>query len=178
MNIDAKLTNFNKIFTNYRERFIRFSFSYVRDLAVAEDITADSFMSYWENRDSLPEDTNIPAYIITSIKNKSINYLEHLRVREEYSEKTKANREWELGLRISSLEACEPKELFAGEVQVLIDKTLDSLPEQTRSVFISSRFDEKTYQEIASDLSISIKGVEYHISRALKSLRKALKEYI
>ena len=178
MNIDAKLTNFNKIFTNYREKFIRFSFSYVRDLSVAEDITSDSFMSYWENRDTLPEDTNIPAYIITSIKNKSINYLEHLRIREEYSEKAKAHMEWELGLRISSLEACEPKELFAGEVQVLIDKTLDSLPEQTRSAFISNRFDEKTYQEIASDLSISIKGVEYHISRALKSLRKALKEYI
>lgn len=48
------------------------------------------------------------------------------------------------------------------------------MPEMQKKVFEMSRFDEKTHREIAVALSISIKTVETHISRALKFLRQNL----
>jgi RNA polymerase sigma-70 factor (ECF subfamily) len=178
MNISADIKAFNQLYNDYRERFVRFAGSYVRDLAVAEDITVDALVYYWEKRHELPEDTNIPAYILTTIKHKCINHLEHLRVREEYSEKMKNHAAWELNLRISTLEACDPEEIFTKELQDAIDKVLASMPEQTRIVFQLNRYEDKSYKEIAMLLNITPKGVEYHISKALTILRSVLQKYM
>lgn len=178
MEASADLRMFNQLFADYQGRFIRFANSYVRDSAVAEDITVESLMYYWENRHTLPQDTNIPAYVLTTIKHKCINHLEHLRVREEYSEKMQAHAVWELNTRISTLEACDPEELFTKEIQELVDKTLASLPDQTRKVFQLSRYENKSQKEISTLLGITTKGVEYHISKALAALRTVLKEHI
>jgi RNA polymerase sigma-70 factor (ECF subfamily) len=178
MNISADIKEFNQLYNDYRERFVRFADSYVRDLAVAEDITVDALVYYWEKRQELPEDTNIPAYILTIIKHKCINHLEHLRVREEYAEKMRNHAAWELNLRISTLEACDPAEIYTKELQDAIDGVLASMSEQTRIVFQLNRYEGKSYKEIAILLNITPKGVEYHISKALSILRSVLQKYM
>ena len=81
----------------------------------------------------------------------------------------------ELSIRMSALEACNPDEIFSEEVEIIISATLSTLSEQTRRAFILSRFENKPNKEIAEEMEISIKGVEYHISKALKVLRVTLK---
>ena len=169
---------FNQMYTDYYVRFVNFGFSFVRDVAVAEDIAVDSIMYYWERRQTLPDDTNIPAYILTTIKHKCINHLEHLRVREDYSEKMRNNAEWELNLRLSTLEACDPEEIFSKEIQETVDKAVSSLPEQTRMIFRMSRYENRSHKEIAEMLHLTTKAVEYHITKSLTSLRKILQEYL
>jgi RNA polymerase sigma-70 factor (ECF subfamily) len=55
---------------------------------------------------------------------------------------------------------------------------MEALPEQCRLVFKLSRFEELRYQEIADQLSISIKTVENHMGKALKIMREQLKDYL
>ncbi len=55
---------------------------------------------------------------------------------------------------------------------------LNELPEQCRTVFQLSRFEELKYREIASRLNISEKTVENHMGKALKSLRVKLIDFI
>ena len=86
MEYSADLKAFNQLFADYQGRFIRFANIYVRDIAVAEDFTIEALMQYWENRNTLKADSNVPAYILTIIKNKCINYLQHIQVREDASE--------------------------------------------------------------------------------------------
>ena len=131
MEYSADLKAFNQLFADYQGRFIRFANIYVRDIAVAEDFTIEALMQYWENRNTLKADSNVPAYILTIIKNKCINYLQHIQVREDASEHLKNHAEWELNTRISTLEACNPEELFTAEAQEIVNKTLATLPEQT-----------------------------------------------
>lgn len=102
----------------------RFANTYVRDIAVAEDFTIEALMYYWENRHSLEDNSNVPAYILTIIKNKCLNYLQHLQVREDVNEHLLNHAEWELNTRISTLEACDPGELFTAEAQEIVNKTL------------------------------------------------------
>ena len=42
MNKNSELTAFNKLFSDYKERFVRFAYTYVRDQAVAEDFVMPS----------------------------------------------------------------------------------------------------------------------------------------
>lgn len=67
---------------------------------------------------------------------------------------------------------------YSHEIQTIIHNTLQSLPEQTRRIFEMSRFENKTVKEIAEETNITAKGVEYHITKALKVLRINLKDYL
>ena len=84
----------------------------------------------------------------------------------------------ELNIRISTLEACDPEEIFSHEIRTIIHNTLQSMPAQTRRIFEMSRFENKTVKEIAEETNITAKGVEYHITKALKVLRINLKDYL
>lgn len=173
---DIKL--FSTLFEQYKEPFILFANSYIRDRIVAEDIYVEAMMQYWEKRHELSSNTNIPAYILTSVKNRSLNHLRHLSVRAEAEEHLFNHNARELNFRISSLESCDPSELFTNEMRKIIRETLDELPEQTHTIFYKSRYENKTNNEIAEELSINIKTVEYHISKTLKVLRTRLKDYL
>ena len=52
------------------------------------------------------------------------------------------------------------------------------MPEPMRSIFVASRFDGKTYQEIADTTGISVRNVKAAIQRALGIMREALKDYL
>ena len=167
----------NQLFEDYKSRFISFANSYVQDLTVAEDFVMEAFMDYWEVRDILREDSNIPAYILTLVKHKCLNHLKRKQLQEDVSQRIRDVAEWELNIQISSLEVCEPTELFTNEIKEIVNRTLEQLPEQTRHIFIMSRVANKTRKEIAEEMNMTAKGVEYHIAKALSALRVNLKDY-
>lgn len=167
---------FNRLYEQYNERFIRFAQSYVTADEVAEDIVNDSFLYYWENKSTI-DDRNISAYLLTIVKHKCINYLKHLSLEEQAKANFESLEKWELQLRISTLEACDPERLLSDEIQGLVRKALCSMPAQTRDILIRSRYQSQSNKDIADELHISVKSVEYHITKALKVLRVVLKDY-
>lgn len=99
-----------------------------------------------------------------------------MRLRAE--EEINTHRQRELDLRVSTLEACEPDAIFDTEIQHIVQKALKQMPEQSRQVFIMSRYQNTPNKMIAEQLGISLKSVEFHITKTLKILRKELKDYL
>lgn len=170
--------SFDELFRTYKSRFIRFAQSYVRDATLAEDFVIDALVYYWENRERLADNCNIPAYILTTIKHKCLNHLQHQQLTIDVSERLAVHAQWELDTRIATLQACDPEELFAAEAQEIVNQVLKNMSERTRQVFLMSRFQNNTNREIAEALNITSKTVEFHITKALKELRLALKDYL
>lgn len=169
--------DFNSIYEkNYRRSFL-FTKSYVHNDMVAEDIVSESLVKYWKLL-SAGETEPSDALLLTILKNKSLDYLRHETIHLTAIETLTDWSNRELDIRISTLEACDPDEIFSSEIQAIIDKTLQSLPEQTRRVFELSRFENKTIKEIAEETGLTPKGVEYHITKSLKALRITLKDYL
>ncbi|MDP4271376.1 MAG: RNA polymerase sigma-70 factor [Bacteroidota bacterium] len=166
------------IYRTYFPRFRSFANSYVRDEFVAENIVQDAFTTLWENKETLADNSNVLSYLLTIIKNRALNHLSHLQTRYAVEEKLLTQQTREIELRCLTLRATDPESIFSNEVQSLIRQTLDKLPEQTRQVIEMSRFDNLSNKEIALRLNISVKGVEYHITKGLKSLRIGLKDYM
>ena len=174
---DLNINSFNALYTLYYRKSFLFAKSYIHDEQVAEDIAAEALIKLWEKLKT--DIINSPqAMLLTILKNKSLDYLRleqnKLNAMSELSELYVR----ELDIRVSSLEACDPSEIFSEEVNQIIQATLRTLPEQTRRVFKMSRFENKMNKEIAENLGITVKGVEYHISRALKEFRISLKDYL
>lgn len=176
--LDHDLQSFNNLFIEYQVKFLNFASTYVVDRMAAEDIVMEAIMYYWENRKRLSSDIVPPAYILTSIKNKCLNYLRDRQTYKDVSEKIREHEAWRLSLQISTLEACNPNELLSEEMHKLVNDALNKLPNTTRRIFIMRRFEEKSYREIASEMNMSVKGIEYHMAKAADLLRKDLKEFL
>jgi len=169
---------FEDLFRLFYPRLLSFAQSYLRDKATAENIIQDAFLLLWERRETLRQNSNIRAWLLTVVKNNILNDIERQK-RQAKIESVYAERiSRELELRIATLKGCDPEYIFSAEVTEIIQKVLASLPEQCRRVITMSRFDEMTNKEIAEKLNITVKGVEYHITNALKKLRLELKDYL
>ncbi len=174
----ANIKKFNELFNEFYPRFIRFAVSYVRDKDIAEDFVSEAFTAYWENYDTLDEDTNARAYILTIIRNKCLNHLKHLQVKRRVKQAMTDDAGWQLDVSINTLEACNPDFLFSDEIRRIIDETLKKMPERTRRIFMMSRSEGLAYAEIADKMELSVKSIEYHMSKALADFRISLKEFL
>jgi len=170
-------SNFNIFYKRYYRKCYLFAKSYVHDDWVAEDIASESLIKLWETA-KLREIEHPQAFLFSILKNKSLDYLKHETTKQEVLSALSADGQRELAIRISTLEACDPDQLFSTEIQEIIQSTLNALPEQTRKIFMMSRFENLSRKEIADALGITKKGVEYHIGKALKSLQVDLKDYL
>lgn len=169
--------DFQDIYTEWYRKSFFFVKSYVQDDMTAEDIVSEALVKLWkmmaEKEIEFPQ-----SLLFTLLKNKSLDYLRHESVRQTVRGELKDAYERELNLRMSTLEAYEPDDVFSDEIRAIIRQTLESLPPQTRSIFEMSRFDALPVKQIAELNHLTPKAVEYHITRALKALRIELKDYI
>ena len=169
--------SFSDIYTNYYKRSFLFVKSYVRDDMVAEDIVSEALIRFWET--TKKETVEHPMSLhLAILKNGALNYLKHQTVKDSATESISSKMIRDLNYRITTLQACDPEEIYSSEITGIVEKTLQSLPEQTRRIFEMSRYESIPVKEIAQELSLSTKSVEYHITKALKLLRVALKEYL
>lgn len=160
----------------YKKAFL-FTRSYVHDEMVAEDIASESLIKLWETLRR--EEVRSPdTYLLALLKNKSLDYLRHEAVKENAFTALESVYREELNLRISFLEACNPEAIFTAEIQQIIRDTLARFPEQTRRVFEMSRFENKSNKEIAQAFGLTVKSIEYHLTKVLKTLRISLKDYL
>lgn len=176
--LKSETETFNKLYTDYRLRFIRFAQTYISDVSIAEDMVMDTLAYYWEHRRDIKSGENILSYLLTTIKHKCLNHLRQERFHNEQNNSLSELALWELDFKISALSACDPYELYTHEVQEIVNHTLEKLPSKTRQIFLMNRYEDISYPEIAQRLSINQKTVEYHVSKALKVLRLVLKDYL
>jgi RNA polymerase sigma-70 factor (ECF subfamily) len=70
------------------------------------------------------------------------------------------------------------KGLQLKELEGRLAEAMNDLPEQCRTIFQLSRFEELRYREIADRLGLSIKTVENQMGKALKILRVKLVDFL
>ena len=168
---------FDDIYARYYVKLSCFAKLYVRNDQVAEDIATESMIKLWKLMEKETVEKPLPL-LLTIMKHKSLDYLKQ---QESVSAHIENEIEWqqqELAIRISTLEACNPEDIFSEEIRTILVKTLQKLPPQTRKVFMMSRYEQKSGKEIAEMFGITVKGVDYHIAKALKALRVSLKDYL
>ena len=131
--------NFNIIYERNYQRSFMFAKSYVHDDMIAEDIVSDSLVKYWRLI-STQKGEATEALLLSILRNKALDYLRHKAVHDAAIENLEEIKKRELSIRISTLEACDPEEIFREEIRTILQRTLQSLPEQTRRIFGDESF--------------------------------------
>ncbi len=161
---------FERLFSIYFSRLHAFATKVVRDDGIAEDIVQEVFVKVWEKREQILS-LHVEAFLFRLVRNRCIDYIKFLKVVNNRMEKLGISSKIEELYRIDFV-GNEPYVLIEEELKVQIEKTIQSLPERCREVFILSRLDGLKNREVAERLNISIKNVERHLSRALETFRR------
>lgn len=170
-------TDFEALYKQYYKRAFFFAKSYVHNGIIAEDIVSEALIKTWEQLRK-GEVRSAEALLLTILKNKALDYLKHEAIKEHAFDAIKTIHKEEVCLRISMLEACNPQEVFTSEIRQIVHNTLKQFSQQTRLIFEMSRFGNKSNKEIALELGLTVKSIEYHISKVLKALLTNLKDYL
>ncbi|MBN2481082.1 MAG: RNA polymerase sigma-70 factor [Bacteroidales bacterium] len=165
----SDLKAFEALFRKHYEMLCTYAVRFVHDSDTAEEIVQDLFYTLWEKRMQLKIETSLKSYLYTSVHNRCLKYLRHRNVESSYRDYYfKHNSETE----------ATPEDITrTEEVHKIVSHTLDALPDKCSKIFRLNRFDGLRYHEIAEKLSISVKTVEANMGKALKLLRRNLKDY-
>ena len=168
---------FRFIFDKYYDFLCMVADSYLRDEYISETIVGDIIYNLWEIKDNIDIKYSLRSYLVRSVKNRCINYLQ-----QEYIQREIRINQYVDKAAIEELFFIENKHplesLLEQELENKINSIINELSPECRAVFKMSRFDGMKYEEIASELNISVNTVKYHMKNALGKLRLELKDYI
>jgi RNA polymerase sigma-70 factor (ECF subfamily) len=170
-------TSFEKIYSIYYPKLVRFSREYILSTHDAENIVQDCFVHIWEQRDNLPAIKNINAYLFRLVKNKCVDYLRHKITVESKKRELQDIHLKEFEYKLLSIEAFDDASMSDEEIERIIHNAIDSLPEKCKEIFVLSKLNGMKYEEIAAQLKISKNTVRNQVSIALEKMRHELKDY-
>lgn len=161
---------FEQVFKTHFKNLHAYSFAMVKDEAAAEEVVQNVFFKLWDRAETLTINGSVAAYLYRAVNNESLNHLKHQKVRTAYG----------MHVAYTSKDSTgdAAKKVSLKELESRLADALNALPEQCRTIFQMSRFEELRYREIADQLKISVKTVENQMGKALKILRTQLADYL
>ncbi len=139
------------------------------ELEDAENVVQDIMLWLWQNHRELHIETTLRTYLFTATKNRCLTLINRGQMRQRImSSLHKAMEE--------QFEA--PDFYILGDLVTKLEEALDELPESYREAFVQHRFNNKSYKDIAAEMGVSQKTIEYRISQAIRLLRVSLKDYL
>lgn len=148
-----------------------FAYKILKSEDDAEDIAQDVFVKIWADTEIWKNCEAHSGYIYIMVRNQVFNFLKRKAFANNYQEQLAEKY-------ASSFQADIHDELYAREIELLIKLTVNRMPEQRRKVFIMSRQQQMSNNEIAEKLNLSTRTVERHLYLALSELKKIILFFI
>jgi RNA polymerase sigma-70 factor (ECF subfamily) len=161
---------FEEVYKTFFKALHAYAHSILVDYEHAEEMVQQVFLKLWERKERIEINTSIQAYLYRSVYNESMNFLKHEKVKQAHVSFVKHTTTESSNSHHKNIDTKE----LEGKIRVALNK----LPEQCRTVFQLSRFEELKYREIAERLQLSVKTVENQMGKALKIMRTELAAYL
>jgi len=169
---------FEMLFKMYFRKLCVYANNYLHHQEESENIVKDAFVKIWEKRNELVIESSLSGYLYTTVRNHAINYLQRERQKIVFLKNAKEDFEREYEAFLSCTEDYPAANLILQDINDQIRKVVNCLPPQCREVFILSRFEMLSHEEISERTGITVATIKTQIVRALAKLRVELAEYL
>jgi RNA polymerase sigma-70 factor (ECF subfamily) len=163
----GKEEGYKYLYEKYYAYLCSYAFRILANREESKEVVQEIFIKIWNGREKLPKINNIEAYLIKAVKNEAVNHLK--------KQKNDDHEKQELMILLKTKELGSEDMIYKKEVADEMDKAINTLSDKTKEAFVLKRLEGKSLKEVASIMNISEKGVERNITRALKELKKVLK---
>lgn len=166
---DDKLA-FTELYNRYWEKLLYIAGIKLRDLAIAEELVQDVFFDIWNRRAVIQLTGEIRAYLAVSMKYKVINAQAKIKRAQAWQEYA--------GKQLPAADCATEHWLNFEELKDRLAALVAALPERCQITYRLSREAGLSHKEIAGELQITEKAVERNLTRALKTLRTGLQNFL
>lgn len=158
---DVLFMRYYPLLCAYAKRFV--------DFDDGQEIVQDVMVWFWENSSMQVIESSPKSYLFKAVKNRCLTLINRNELKERIVETLSVNPQMQYE---------DPDFYVVEELAQNIEAALSRLPDSYREAFEMNRFQNMTYNEIATKLNVSSKTVDYRIQQALKLLRVELKDYL
>lgn len=168
---------FRVFYDLYYRSVFRFTYYFLRNKEACGEVVSNVFVAVWKSRVSLRRISNIDAYLYVVARNESNRYL-----RECQAQRRCLSLE---DIPISVLDLNSPphdgeapdSRLLESEVEELVRRLINDLPERCRTVFLLNRQEGLSSREIAEALSLSESTVRVQIKIAVDRIVTGIRKH-
>lgn len=166
---------FRVFYDLYYRSVFRFTYYFLRNREASGEVVSNVFVSIWKSRVSLRRVSNIDAYLYVVARNESNRYLRECQARRrclslEEIPITLVDRNTRTG-------DSPDNRLLENEVEELVRRMVNELPERCRAVFLLSRQEGLSPCEIARALSLSESTVRVQIKIAVDRIVAGIRKH-
>jgi RNA polymerase sigma-70 factor (family 1) len=160
-------TAFQELYNRYWSKLYFLAHKRLKSAVAAEEIVQNVFMTLWRKRKTL-KINDLAPYLAAVTRYAVYHYLA--------AEKRRTQKEEVAGNRSAATVAME---MIIDDKQLLeiVKHEVNELPEKCRLVFIYNKLEDQTLPEVAERLNISVKTAEAHLTKALRLIRRKLKDH-
>ncbi len=151
----------------YHMRLYRYIGMYVRDTDAVSELVSDVFYSIWQQKTELLVVNNFEGYLFRMAKYKALNFLRKRNLN------TVNIDEIPVELYVDTVSSPEDNVIKIEDVQEL-NNAIEMLPPKCKLAFKLVREDGFSHKEAADFLSISVKTLEVHLTRAMHKIRSVI----
>lgn len=165
---EAKTKEFQEYYRNLKAPFMRYAFSMTKDLAKAEDVVHESFLSAYAHWDSFQGNSARSTWLWSILRNTCLQQFRKSEFKyETLNEEVLVNTpDAEEALDIKLINDSESKQ---------VEQALLRLSAPQREV-LELRMADIPLEEISLILKMPVSTIKSHIHRAKKALLQILKE--
>ncbi len=143
---------------NYQERLYWHIRHMVKSHEDTDDVLQNTFIKVYKNIDKFKEESKLYTWLYRIATNEALTFLNR-----RAKQKNISNEE----LQDQVINSLTSDVHFEGdEIQIALQKAINSLPEKQRQVFTMKYFEDLTYEELSNILDTSIGALKssYHIA--------------
>lgn len=166
---DGDEAAFQKLFQRYAGRLVAFADRFFHNRAQSEEVVQEIFLKIYRVRGRYEQRSRFSTWLYTIASRTCLKELrKHPRGRQQCLDDT---------ARETIADSARPRadEAMAGQqLQEALQRCLDELPEHQRLALLLTRFEDRSYAEVAEILGVSEGAVKSLVFRAASSLRRVV----
>jgi RNA polymerase sigma-70 factor (ECF subfamily) len=172
---------FEEVALPFLDALFNLALHLTRNRKDAEDLVQETYLRAFRFFDSYRPGTHVKAWLFRILRNTFINRYRAARARPDEVDLAHVEAGHERFVDAEFLRAHSPvtpeARLVGRTIDAAVQRALDALPEEFRTVVILALIEELSYREIASVLSIPIGTVMSRLHRGRKQLRAVLADH-
>jgi len=158
---------FDSLFRSYYKYLVSIAFKYTQNLEMSKDLVQEVYLDLWKRKENIDIEYSIKFFLRKATINKCL-------ATKRKSKKIVVNSL--ITDNYDSIDDTTNQEIRFNELNDVVERLVNELPERCKEVFIASRYKNMSHKEIAESLNISVKTIENQMTKALKYLRTNLKK--
>lgn len=161
---------FRSIFDLYERKLYCYIFSITKSDYATEEILQEIFIKIWEQRETINLSYSFSSFIYSIARNHTYNYLRNVSRQESLKQ--------ELWRNITYFNNITENTILSNEYGVILQDILNDLPKKKKRIYILSKIEGKSNQEISDMLGVTQKTVKNHLWKTLQIIRMQLHPYL